>query len=172
MKKVLVVILTLVAASFLTAATTAYTNTETTAFKNDHGPDDIKVLNIYTTATVSARDTFAAADIHIHGPYPLSAAEGTGMFSGFQLIADAITGTTPTMSFDYQVLPTNDLKDTTAWTASDTLGTTAKNVYHSLSSLAGKSIVFRINNYDGTECQIPKKLTVIFKENFTWQRRF
>lgn len=162
-------LLLLAALSFAFATTVAYTNSETGNMKANHSPKDIVVLSLYTKGTNATQDTFATTDIHIHGPYPLSSADNTGMFSGFTVVGDVITGTTPTMAVDFQVLPSLSIKDTTAWTSTDTLSATATYQYQSLSSYPGKSILFRVNNYDDAACQIPGQLKIMFKENWTYE---
>jgi hypothetical protein len=171
MKKFLLVLSLFCFAAVLFAdnTTTAYTNSETSNMKANHAPKDIVVLSLYTKSTNATQDTFAAGDKHLHGPYPLSSSENTGIFSGFQIVGDAITGTTATMAIDFQVLPSLSIKDTSAWTATDTLGTTATNQYQALSSYPGKGILFRVNNYDNTASQIPGQLKIMFKENWTYE---
>lgn len=170
MKKILSLALVLLAvmAAFGISVKTTYPNTETGALAPNHSPADIVVLDLYKKSTVATKDTFLTTDIHVSGPFPLSSSMKTGMFSGFQVVADAITGTSPTMALDFQVLPSASLADTSAWTSTDTLSSTATNQYQSLSSFAGKYIVFRVNNYDNTQSEIPGNLRIIFKENWTF----
>jgi hypothetical protein len=171
MKKILSVLfaLVIVSAVFADNTTTTYANTENGVMKLDHSPL-LPVLYLHTAGTGVARDTFAAGDNHIYGPYPLSSSSSSPMFAGFQDVADIITGTSPTMSLDFQVINSGALSDTSdaGWTASDTLNGTGTNQYQSLASFSGNHIVFRVHNYDNTACQIPKKLYIVFKESATY----
>jgi hypothetical protein len=175
MKKFLGLFLVLALAGFAFAAntTTAYVNSETASMAPNHSPNDVVVLNLYTKASVASKDTFATGDIHIQGPFPLSSSNGTGMFGGLQVVGDVITGTTPVMAVDMQILPTGNIADTVAnWTSLDTLGpTTATNHYHSLAAYSGKYILFRVNNYDNSASQIPGNLRILFRENWSFQMR-
>jgi hypothetical protein len=169
----LFLVLALAGVAFAANTTTKYANSETATLKANHAPQ-YPVLMLYTANSAASKDTFAAGDIHIHGPYPLSSADGTPMFAGFQDLGDIITGTSPTMSLDFQVLPTASLSDTApgGWVASDTLNGTGTNQYQSLASYSGNYIVFRVSNYDNTESDIPGKLYIVFKENWTYLKRF
>lgn len=129
------------------------------------------VINLHTTTVVSA-DTFAAAEIQTYGPYEVTPSANAPMYSAFMVQGDIITGTTPTMSFDYQLISGLKITDTLSkWTPVCTLGTAGVQSYVSLSSLIGKAIVFRVNNYDGTESQIPNKLRIFFKDAFTYTKQ-
>lgn len=135
-------------------------------------PEDVWIQDLATKNTASSNDTFAAADIKVFGPYPLSRSNEDGIAKSIYLYAHAITGTTPTMSLDYQLIPSLDLKDTgSTWVSPCTLGTTSKSAFVDLSSINAKAIVIRVNNYDGTACQIPGKLFAAFRQNFTYLRK-
>lgn len=163
--KRLISILVLALVSFSFAANVAPSTTQKYQPANV-GP----VVNLHTTTAASA-DTFATTEIQTYGPYQITSSAESPMFKGFMVQGDIITGTTPTMSFDYQLVAGLNITDTLSkWTPVCTLGTTAQQTYVDLSSLVGKAIVFRVNNYDGTESQIPGKLRVMFKEDYTYNK--
>jgi hypothetical protein len=164
MKKLFVMlVLALVSVSF--AANVAPTKTQSKLPANV-GP----AVDLHTTTAASA-DTFDAAEIQTYGPYQIASTSESPMFKGFMIQGDIITGTTPTMEFSYQLTSGLTISDTLSkWTPVCTLQATAQQTYVDLSSLVGKAVVFRVNNYDGTACQIPNKLRVMFKEDYTYNR--
>jgi hypothetical protein len=135
--------------------------------KADTGPDVI-VHTLNSRYTVTALDTFAAAGTCIYGPYNLVSTEGDVQPTTVHIWADSITGTTPTMGVDYQLISSFDINDTLAsnWTAMDTIGAFTASTAITLSG-TGKAIVFRVNNYDGTACQIPGMLRIGIKSATT-----
>ena len=134
-------------------------------------PIDIDTVILHDQSA-SSSDTFDAGECRVYGPFRVTAENGQPMYKGFAVYAKAITGTSPTMTFDYQLLPTYSVADTTAlWTScGDTLDGTGVHQYVDMSSMAGRSIVFRVYNYDGTESVIPNWLMVEFKKNFTYNK--
>ena len=123
-------------------------------------PYGIKVIDLHTRNTVDSDDTLATTDINLYGPYEMCN-DGDAMPTKFIVQGDVITGTTPTASLDYQIIAGKSLADTvSAWTAADTLGATATNQQITIAG-AGNSIVFRINNYDGTASQIPGLVRIV-----------
>lgn len=129
-----------------------------------------KVYKLHTSNTVWAKDSFATTVRYTYGPYDLTNREGGVCFQGFTVYQmDAITGTTPTVSLDYQIIGGTSIEDTiSSWTACDTLDGTAHSQYVDFTSENGKAIVFRIHNYDGTSSQIPGDLWIMMKPNETW----
>jgi len=137
------------------------------------GPVDVSVVKLHTPNTESTYDTMATTVMVAYGPFPLSSSAGKGMYKSFSIFGDIVTGTGPTIAVDYQILPSLDVADTTAtWTSACTLGVTASalavNSLVDLSSVNGKGIIFRTNNYDAQAGQIPGKLYVFFRENFSY----
>lgn len=163
-KKILLTTL-IVGASIAYAANVAPTITQKKL------PINIGPVHELHTTTAASADTFDAAEIQTYGPYQVAGSAEHPMYTGFMVQGDIITGTTPTMSFDYQLCSGLNIEDTLSlWTAVCTLQATAQQTYVDLSSLAGKAIVFRVNNYDGTECQIPNKLRIFMKDGFTYNK--
>jgi hypothetical protein len=131
------------------------------------GVKNVAAIDLHKKFTNSSSDTIVAGDMNLYGPFPLSATPTTSAYTSFAIFGDAVTGTTPVAAIDYQVLPSTDLSDTTSWVAACTLGTSKIYKRFAIDSLIGKSIVFRVNNYDGTATQIPGKLAILPKETFT-----
>ena len=140
----------------------AFDNTGNTI---DNAPDGIKVYNLHTANTVAANDTFATTEANYYGPFD-AASDGGSVATSFQLVADVITGTTPTMSLGYQFNVWPEITDTTVWTEIDTLAATAQNELKTISGL-GNYIWFRVYNFDGTACQIPGRLRIILTPSTT-----
>jgi len=160
MRKILLAVLALAFA--VSAATTVQLGD---TVKASVGDVDTIMLHDASAASV---DTFDAGECCAYGPYSLTNARGNPMYKGFQLYAKAITGTSPTMNFAYQLITGTTMADTMGlWTVIDTLDGTGANAYVDLSDKAGRAIVFRVYNYDGTECQIPNVLGVMRKHNTT-----
>ena len=149
------------------AATTTYVNIPAST------PNDISVTELYNADTAATKDTFATTDIHIHGPYGLTNAYSTPMFSGFAIVAQAASGSTPNFSIDYQLIAGTKLKDTLAgaWVAACTTNATAVNKYVSLTSQAAKSVVFRVNKYGSNSGYLNGYLRILWKANNTYNIR-
>lgn len=128
---------------------------------------DVLIYKLHTANTASTNDTLADQDdVNIYGPYNLVPSNGDPMPTTVQVWADAATGTTPTMSLDYEIIPSFDLADTFGvWTAIDTIGS-ASNQSCTIAGV-GKAIVFRLNNYDGTASEVPGDLWVGIKGAIT-----
>lgn len=136
----------------------------------DRKPCDVDTVLLHD-ATASSSDTFTAGECAVYGPYSFTQSNKQPSYKGFYVYGKAITGTTPTMTLGYQLIPniTGTLADTTGlWIEADTLDGTGANKYVDLSSAAGQGIVFRINNYDGTDCQIPSWVVIMLKENYNY----
>lgn len=167
MKKILFVLFTVLLASVSSFAATGVQAGDSATEK----PADVVTFVLHNN-TAGSIDTFSAGECTVYGPYSMTSATGTPMYKGFQVYAKAITGTTPTMDFAYQLIPTDKIADTLAlWTSCDTLDGTGANAYVDLSSKAGVSIVFRVANYDDTESVIPNFLKVMFKKAMTYAGR-
>lgn len=127
------------------------------------------VVNLHTTTAASA-DTFDAAEVQTYGPYEICPSSGAPMYKVMMLQADAATGTTPTISVDYQLIPSLSITDTASiWTPIDTITGTATSATVDISDEAGKGIVFRLNCYDGVENQVPGKIRFFFKSDESFQ---
>jgi hypothetical protein len=127
-------------------------------------PTGTLVYKLHSPQTNESKDTIAAGDMSWYGPYALVADPGEPIPASIVVVGDAITGTTPVASVDFQVINGLYLSDTTStWTPACSLGTTPITKPFSLSTFAGKSIVFRVNNYDGSADQIPGRLSIIIR---------
>jgi len=124
-----------------------------------------RVFDLHTANTAASLDTFATTKLRYYGPYDLAPFDGGPQAHGFHMYFQAVTGTTPTMSFGYELISGEEITDTLGnWTEVDTLDGTASSSYHSIDSTAAKAIVFRVDNYDDTASQIPGWLRVVFKD--------
>lgn len=131
-------------------------------------PTGTREIVLHTPKTNQSKDTIAAGEMNWYGPYKLVSDGSQPIPASLVVVADLITGTTPVASFDYQVINGYTMADTTStWVAACTLATTAITKPASLSSAAGKAIVFRVNNYDGSADQIPGRLNVIIKSSIS-----
>jgi len=137
-------------------------------------PADLTAVTICDDDATDSQDTLAAAEVLYIGPINLTTDRNSPMFKGFQYYLGIATGTTPVAAFDYTLLSGSSLSDTTgSWTLADTLTTSEQTGYVDLTDEAGNYIVFRINNYDATETQLPNESKVYFKrnENYDNERR-
>ena len=150
------------------AATTFYANVPAST------PNDISYTMLYSADTNETKDTFATTDIHVHGPYGLTNAYTTPMFSGFAIVAQATSGTAANFSIDYQLIAGTKLKDTLkgAWVAACTTSDAkAVNCYVSLANQAGRSVVFRVNKYGSNAGYINGYLKILWKNNAMYSTR-
>lgn len=155
-----IVLLTIVAMVFGVFAANNHVVDNQTKKLVDGKVYSVKTHYLQTSATAPSTDTLATTVKNIYGPYNV-APDGLNPATTFTLQADIITGTTPTMSFDYQVTDKKEVSDTSAvWTAVDTLGTAAQNSTHTITG-AGRYIWFQVNNYDATTCEIPGLIRVL-----------
>ena len=136
-------------------------------------PVDIKAVKIYDSDVDTSMDTLATTEMNMHGPYPLTSHTGEPMYKGFSVIAQGISGTTPTMEVSYQITEGGSSTDTTAganWVHVDTLKATGSSAYVDVSSLAGKYLWLLIDNFDGTESQIPLDFSLMLKRNLSYTK--
>jgi len=122
------------------------------------------ILNLHTRNNDVSGDTLAAQnDNNIYGPYKLCN-RNEKMPEKFTIQADAATGTTPVIAFDYQIVGGTSITDTIAgdgaWVAADTIAEAG--IIKDVTIVgAGNAIVFRANNYDATGSQIPGMLRIV-----------
>lgn len=134
-------------------------------------PYGVMVYDLHTRNTVSAYDTLATTECNVYGPYNLCPEDGA-VPTTMKFQADIATGTSPVISFEYQIIGSFNIKDTLAgaWIAADTVAEAIQDKVITLSG-AGHSILFRLNNYDGTSSYIPGLVRVILYPNLTVYRK-
>lgn len=134
-------------------------------------PCNISMKTLHTKNTNDYKDTIVAAYSNYYGPYDMALTKMSPMSRYLTISADLITGTSPTMQVAIGFLSTNNIADTVAaFVPLCTLGTAAIQKTFDLSSYGGKACVIRVNNYDGTQCEIPGFLGIIFKEDITYTK--
>lgn len=108
-----------------------------------------RVIELHSRSTGVHWDTLAAQDDNnVYGPYALGA-NGEPFPTTFIIFSEALTGTTPTVAMDYQIISSINIVDTLAgmWTSADTLGSILVHT-ETITPVGGKAIVFNLNNYD------------------------
>lgn len=133
-------------------------------------PSNIWGSKLHTRSTATSVDTFADTSVNkIYGPYSLCRDGGGSPAAKYIGVkADAITGTTPQMQLQYQLISGTAITDTIAsWTYGCEINASAKDTVIDISAKVGKAIVFRIDNTDSTACQIPGLLEFILKDAST-----
>lgn len=160
MKKIFLSVLFLV--SFLMAQTSTLVSA---ANFNGATPLDVQELRFFNTDNTDAGDSLGSGDAVLIGPIETANARGV-MFTAFQLYQKAITDSA---SIAYQVTPSIYSSDTLsgAWTVADTLDDDGINAYHSLGSVIGKYLWFRISNINTDETRIATPLYITFKSPVT-----
>jgi len=136
-------------------------------------PYGVKVYDLHTRYTVESIDTFSAAnDNNFYGPYELCD-DGEAMPTKMYVEFDIATGTTPTLSLDYQIIQSTSFSDTLSglWVPIDTIAEAAGGKEVTLAPTMGKAICFQINNFDGSASQIPGLVRVVLKNATVIERR-
>jgi len=145
----------------------------------DKEPSNLTVYKLYSGGTNASRDTIATTKLNLHGPFALSKSREDPQFAGFAYICEALSGTTPTMAVAYQITVTNKSADIVAanWVYFDTIAATGGDDYISLSGTnnsgvgTGNFLWFYVDNYDGSETQIPDDLWLIFKDAYVYEKK-
>ena len=166
MKKLIALLMTLAVAVVAIAAPLAVTG-----YDQSERPTDVKVVTLFDN-TADSEDTLTAGEIQLVGPVNIATSSGEPMYKGMYLWSTVITGTTPTVAIDYTFLRAGSVGDTNGvWTVLDTLAATGQNKYVSLDSISAPYMLFRVNNYDATASQIPNWVEIMFKRNYTYEKR-
>lgn len=174
MKKILITLCLFLVGLLLIAANTTQKNTNGKYLNN---PIDVVSLEL-ADASAQSKDTIATTATVTYGPYGLALNSNEPMYSGFHLYAVSVTGTTPTFEISYCITPSDNYVDTSStgalagggWVSIDTVATSGygMNKYVALSSVAGRYIWFRFNNYDSHEAQVPNRVYAEFKKSVTF----
>ena len=128
-------------------------------------PSNIWSIPLHSRSTAASVDTFAIGEDKMYGPFSLTKFGGGPMAKYLCFKGDVVTGTTPVLDVYFQVISGTSITDTiSAWTLMCEIATTAKDTVYDISGLVGKSIVFRIDNDDATQSEIPGLLEFYLKD--------
>lgn len=124
------------------------------------------------TCNSGVYDTLKTGAANIYGPYNLSIDRTRPMFKGLQLRASlASFDAGDSIQFGYQVITGNKISDTisSGWTAVDTIvGAGGKaGTYTSISSIIGRSIVYRLLSLDASTAIVQTPIRVFMLEDMT-----
>lgn len=113
-----------------------------------------------------ATDTIAADEAVIYGPYRFEADRYKRLPDAMSINIPATTvASGDSLQIGYQVVPDSSVADTiTTWTVVDTVADPGKTSFHSLDSVVGSHIFFRIYAVDETEIQISKPISATLRE--------
>jgi hypothetical protein len=126
-------------------------------------PGNVKIYELNTRSTNHTKDTLLTTRANFYGPYELSAYSGGPMAKYITVKADAITGTTPEMGVFISAINGVKMRDTVTFDSICQLGTSPIAMSKDISAYAGKSIVVKVRNHDGTTCAIPGYLGIGLK---------
>ena len=165
MKKLISSLLIALMFSFTTWATHNYDSTAVSyTVKMNTVPNNVVTYDLNTPSTNETKDTLLTTRANFYGPYGLAQANGP-MFNYLVIRGDVITGTTPEMGVFIAVTKGVKMADTVAFDSVCALGTTALNCKVDLASYAGKSIVIKVRNHDGSTSSIPGYFGISLKYN-------